>query len=217
MNSFSICTKQSPFYKRVCRFIFFYVWVAVCRFIDRANYSVEGLRRGQKCSSLFSGCSGDGCTGGHRDHAKPYRHPFTNSCTLRLCVWSVAGVSQEAMAPPQRRVLVGHLNTIAQNSWGVCVCVCVSQVVKLCMLRGANYWASSSMHGYVQWKGWEKLWLWFCMPDHAHSHQPMLPPHTSTSMGHSWPSAHFGLSINIMNLLDDFIEQHHLYCESLNW
>lgn len=43
---------------------------------------------------------------------------------------------------------------------------------------------------------------------------------THSSMGHSWTSTHFGpnlmpvISINIMNILDDFMQQYYSYCEN---
>lgn len=47
----------------------------------------------------------------HRDHAKPYRLLFTiNSCFKGVCLVLVAEVFWEVTAPPQRRVLVRHLN-----------------------------------------------------------------------------------------------------------
>lgn len=57
------------------------------------------------------------------DHIKPYQLLFTiNSCFKGVCLVLVAEVFGEVTAPPQRRVLVRHLNAqcrIAQ----VCVCV----------------------------------------------------------------------------------------------
>lgn len=111
-------------------------WSACCRFVHSAYYSVGVLR-------LFvhvTGCRQ--CAHGHRDHAKPYRLPFTNSCSKVVCLWliCVAGVlGGEVTAPPWRRVLVRHLNTIAQNIWGVCHKWCSSA----CKGWGGDCWVKS--------------------------------------------------------------------------
>lgn len=61
------------------------------------------------------------------DHIKPYQLLFTiNSCFKGVCLVLVAEVFGEVTAPPQRRVLVRHLNAqcrIAQ------VCVCENECV----------------------------------------------------------------------------------------
>lgn len=143
----------------------------------------------------------------HRDHAEPYRLPFTNSCSKVMCLWliCVAWVLREVTAPPQRRVLVRHLNTTEQNSWCVCVCVCVRWCSFACKWGEIELRASSSVHECVRWKGWEEVvpvvlhaWTWAFSPTNAAT--------THCSTGHSRPSAHFGpglksvISINIMNL-----------------